>query len=89
MTVFQQVLWMFVNIRMLGKQPRLPLPRESLIQYAVALELQYSRICMKVGTTRRREAAAIAWQIVGLLGLTEAAEPLPRRLLVLLERQSR
>jgi hypothetical protein len=89
MTVFQQVLWMFVNIRVLGKQPRLPLPRESLIQYAVALERQYSRICMRVGTARRREAAAIAWQIVGLLGLTEAAEPLPRRLLVLLERQSR
>jgi hypothetical protein len=89
MTVFQQVLWMFVNIRVLGKQPRLPLPRESLIQYAVALELQYSRICMRVGTARRREAAAIAWRIVGLLGLTEAAEPLPRRLLVLLERQSR
>jgi hypothetical protein len=89
MTVFQQVLWMLVNIRVLGKQPRLPLPRESLIQYAVALELQYSRICMRVGTVRRREAAAIAWRIVGLLGLTEAAEPLPRRLLVLLERQSR
>ena len=89
MTVFQQVLWMFVNIRLLGKQPRLPLPQESLIQYAVALELQYSRICMIVGTARRREAVAIAWRIVGLLGLTEAAEPLPRRLLVLLERQSR
>ena len=89
MTAFQQVLWMFVNIRVLGKQPRLPLPRESLIQYAVALELQYSRICMRVGTPRRREAAAIAWRIVGLLGLIEAAEPLPRRLLVLLERQSR
>ena len=89
MTVFQQVLWMFVNIRLLGKQPRLPLLRESMIQYAVALELQYSRISMRVGTARRREAAAIAWQIVCLLGLTEAAEPLPRRLLVLLERQSR
>jgi len=89
MTVFQQVLWMFVNIRVLGKQPRLPLPRENLIQYAVALELRYSRICMRVGPARRREAAAIAWRIVGLLGLTEAAEPLPRRLLVLLERQSR
>jgi hypothetical protein len=89
MTVFQQVLWMFVNIRVLGKQPRSPLPRESLIQYAVALELQYSRICMSVGTARRREAADIAWRIVRLLGLTQAAEPLPHRLLILLERQSR
>jgi hypothetical protein len=89
MTVFQQVLWMFVNIRVLGKQPRLPLHQESLIQYAVALELQYSRMCMRAGTARRREAADIAWRIVGLLGLIEAAEPLPRRLLILLERQSR
>jgi hypothetical protein len=89
MTVFQQVLWMFVNIRVLGKHPRLPLPRESLIQYAVALQLQYSCICTQLGTARCREAAAIAWRIVGLLGLTEAAEPLPPRLLVLLERQSR
>jgi hypothetical protein len=89
MTLFQQVLWMHVNIRVLGKQPRLPLPREGLIEYALALELQYCRICMRVGTARRRQAAAIAWRIVGLLGLTEAAEPLPRRLLVLLERQSR
>ena len=38
------------------------------------LELQYSRICMRVGTARRREAAAIAWRIVRLLGLIEAAE---------------
>jgi hypothetical protein len=88
MTVFQQVLWMLLNIRVLGKQPRLPLPRESLIQYAVALELQYSRICMRVGTARRHEAAAIAWRIVRLLGLIEAAEPLPPRLLVLLERRT-
>jgi hypothetical protein len=89
MTVFHQILWMLVNIRMLGKQPRLPLPTESLIQYAVALELQYSRICTRLGTARRLEAAAITCQIVGLLGLTEAAEPLPTLLLVLLERHSR
>jgi hypothetical protein len=88
-TLFQQVLWMFVNIRLLGKQPRPPLPGESLIEYAVALQLQYSRICGQLGTERRREAAAIAWRIVKLIGLTEAAEPLPARLLVLLERQSR
>ena len=27
MTVFQQVLWMFVNIRLLGREPRLPQDR--------------------------------------------------------------
>src|SRR3984885_12649470 len=89
MTEFHQVLWMFVNIRVLWKQPRMPLPRESLIQYAVALELQYRRICMRVGAAHRRDAAAIAWRVVGRPALTEAAEPLPRRLPVLLERQSR
>jgi hypothetical protein len=46
-------------------------------------------MCMRAGTARRREAADIAWRIVGLLGLIEAAEPLPRRLLILVERQSR
>jgi hypothetical protein len=86
MTVFQQVLWMFVNIRVLGKEPRLPLSRENLVQYAIALELQYCRISMRVGGARRLEAVAIAGRIVGLLGLTEAAEPLPSLLLILLER---
>jgi hypothetical protein len=86
MIVFQQVLWMFVNIRMLGKEPRLALSHESLAQYAIALKLQYCRISMRLGTARRLEAVAIARRIVGLLGLTEAAEPLPPPLLNLLER---
>ena len=85
MTVFEQVLWMLVNIRLLGRQPRFPLPGESLIHYAAALEIQYSRVCMHLRQARRREAAAIAWRIVGLLGLTEGAEPIPPRLLVLPE----
>lgn len=88
MTVFQQVLWMFVNLRVLGEQPTFPLSQESLIQYAVALELQYSRLCSRLSTDHRRDAIAIASQIIGLLGLTEAAEPLPPRLLVLLDHHS-
>ena len=44
MTVYQQVLWMLVNIRLLGRQPRLPLSGESLTHYAAALEIQYSRV---------------------------------------------
>jgi hypothetical protein len=61
MTVFQQVLWMFVNIRVLGKQPRLPLPRESLIQYAVAgtavqPHLHESWNCTPPGSRRYRLA---------------------------------
>lgn len=86
MTVYQQVLWMFVNIRLLGRQPRSPLSRDSLTHYAAALEIQYSRICEHLGTARRHEATAIAWKIIGLLGLIQAAEPLPPLLLVLLER---
>jgi hypothetical protein len=89
MTMFQQVLWMLVNIRLLGRQPKLPLSGESLIHYAAALEIQYSRICTHLGIARRREATAIAWRIIGLLGLTEAAEPLPPQLLGLLQRHDR
>ena len=89
MTVFQQVLWMHVNLRVLGKQPRSPLSGESLIQYAAVLEIQYSRICVHLGLKRRRDASAIASQIINLLGLTEAAEPLPSRLLTMLDQQSR
>ena len=86
MTVFQQVLWMFVNIRLLGKEPRLPRSQETLIHYAAALEVQHCQISARLGVTRRRQAVATARRIIGLLGLTEAAEPLPPLLLVLLER---
>src|ERR1017187_2542143 len=61
MTVFQQVLWMLANIRVLGKQPGLPAQGDDLIRYAVVLELQYSRICTQLGIARRRQMAAIAW----------------------------
>lgn len=89
MTVYQQVLWMLLNLRLLGQQPRFQLSRENLIQYAARLENQYSRVCTHLMPGRRCEAAAIACRIVGLLGLTEAAEPLPPRLLVLLARHRR
>jgi hypothetical protein len=89
MNLFQQILWMILKIRLLGRPPRLPQSRESLIHYAAALELQYSRICEHLGTLRRREVVDIAGRIVGLLGLTQAAEPLPPRLLGLLARHDR
>lgn len=89
MTTFQQVLSMIVNIRLLGRQPRLPSSGESLIHYAAALEIQYSRICTHLGTARRREVATIASGIIALLGLTQAAEPLPPKLLGLLARHDR
>jgi len=73
MTVFEQVLWMFVNIRILGKQPRPPAYGDDLIRYAAALEVQYSPICKQSGIARRRQTAIIAWHLIELLGLTEAA----------------
>ena len=48
-------------------------------------EFTVSRICTQPGIARRRQTATTAWQLIGLLGLTEAAEPLPPRLLVLRE----
>jgi hypothetical protein len=89
MTVFQHVLWMLINIRLLGRPPKLPASRESLIHYAAVLEIQYSRICVDQGTTRRRETVTVAVGIIGLLGLTQAAEPLPPQLLSLLDRHER
>ena len=89
MTVFEQILWFLIQIRLLGRPPKLPIPRESLIHYAAVLEIQYSRICVQLGTARRREVVAIAGGIIALLGLTQAAEPLPPKLLSLLDRNQR
>jgi hypothetical protein len=89
MSLFQQILWMIVRIRLLDGQPRLPLSGESLIHYAAALQVQHSRICTHLGAARRHEAVDIAGRIVGLLGLTQAAEPLPPQLLGLLARHDR
>jgi len=89
LTVFEQILWFLIQIRLLGRPPKLPIPRESLIHYAAVLEIQYSRICVQLGTARRREVVAIAGGIIALLGLTQAAEPLPPKLLSLLDRNQR
>jgi len=62
---------------------------DDLIRYAAALEVQYSRICTQPGIASRRQTATTAWQLIGLLGLTEAAEPLPPRLLILFDRHRR
>jgi hypothetical protein len=70
MTVFERVLWMFVNIRVLGKQPRLPADGDDLIRYAAALEVQYGRICSQFGIANRSQKAT-SWQLIGLLGLTQ------------------
>ena len=83
MTVFQQVLWLFVNIRMLGGEPEAPLQFETLIDYTVALRVQYWAICRQSGFKKCCEAEALSRRIIQLLGLVDAARPLPPRLLTL------
>ena len=86
MTVFQQVLWLFVNIRMLGGEPEAPPQFETLTDYAVALRIQYWAICRKSGFRKCCEAENLSRGIIQLLGLVDAARPLPPRLLTLAAR---
>jgi hypothetical protein len=83
MRVLQQVLWLFVNIRMLGGEPEAPLHIETLIDYTVALRVQYWAICRQSGFKKGCEAEALSRRIIQLLGLVDAARPLPARLLTL------
>ncbi|MDP9050325.1 MAG: hypothetical protein M3O31_06300 [Acidobacteriota bacterium] len=83
MTVFQQVLWLFINIRMLGGEPEAPLQFETLTDYTVALRVQYWAISRQSGFKECCEAEALSRRIIQLLGLVDAARPLPPRLLTL------
>jgi hypothetical protein len=83
MTVFQQVLWLFVSIRMLGGEPEAPLQFETLTDYTVALRVQHWTICRQSGFKKCCEAEALSRGIIQLLGLVDAARPLPPRLLTL------
>ncbi len=86
MIVFQQVLWMFLNIRLLGEEPRPPTGDEPLSHYAASLQLQYSRLCAVLEPRHRQEAVEAAHKLIAWLGLIEATEPLPSGLLSLLQR---
>ncbi len=86
MNMLHQVFWLMVNLRILGHDPALPSEHESLIEYIVTLQLQYSRACSNMGSYRRSDATAIAEKVIQLLGPIHAAAPLPHRLLVLLHR---
>ena len=83
MTLFDQILWLFVNIRMLAGEPRAPLRFDNLTDYTVALRVQYWDLCRSRGSQRYREAEALSRAIIELLGPVEAARPLPPRLLAL------
>jgi hypothetical protein len=83
MTVLQQVLWLFVNIRMFGGEPEAPLQFETLTDYTVALRVQYWAICRQSGFKKCCESEALSRGIIQLVGLVDAARPLPPRLLTL------
>jgi hypothetical protein len=68
---------------MLGGEPEAPLQFETLIDYTVALRVQYWAICRQSGFKKCCEAEALSRRIIQLLGLIDAAQPLPPRLLTL------
>ncbi|MGB8478580.1 MAG: hypothetical protein WCE63_07035 [Acidobacteriaceae bacterium] len=85
--VFDHILWMFVCLRLLGAEPSFPRPGDSLVQYVAALEIEYCRIRLVAGPAACCEAGELARHLIRILGLPQAAEPLPSALLPLLFRR--
>ena len=86
--VFEHILWMFVCLRLLGSEPPSPSPGMTVFAYAAELEFQYCQICDSVGVAARREARELTRDLIGILALPQAAEPLPPTLLPLLCRDA-
>lgn len=84
--VFQHILWMYVCLRLLGSEPAVPLPGVTLFEYAATLEIQYCELRISAGASASREAREHAHDLIRMLGLPQAAEPLPPSLLPLLLR---
>ena len=86
--VFGHMLWLFVCLRLLGCEPAAPSPGMTLFAYAAELELQYCRLRSSAGATASSEARELTRDLIGILGLPQAAEPLPPSLLPLLCRDA-
>ena len=84
--VFEHILWMFVWLRLLGSEPVNPSPGMTVFAYAAELEFQYCRLCVSVDSAASRQARELTRDLIGILGLPQAAEPLPPSLLPLLFR---
>jgi hypothetical protein len=84
--VFQHILWMYVCLRLLGSEPAFPLPGVTLFEYAATLEIQYCELRISAGAAARREARELTHNLIHVLGLPQAAEPLPPSLLPVLLR---
>lgn len=86
--VLKHILWMFVCLRLLGSEPAAPSPGLTLFAYAVELELQYCRVHVSVDVATSLQARELTRDLIGILGLPQAAERLPPRLLPLLFRDA-
>ena len=86
--VFQHILWMYVCLRLLGSEPALPPPGVTLFEYAASLEIQYCQLRISAGAAASREARELTDNLIHMLGLPQAAEPLPPSLLPLLLRHA-
>jgi len=82
--VFEHTLWIFICLRLLGVEPAVPKPGDSLVQYAAALEIEYCRLRITAGASACLEAGELARLLIRMLGLPQAATPLPPALLPLL-----
>ncbi len=86
--VFDHIIWMLICLRLLGVEPAVPKPGDSLIQYAAALEIEYCQLRITAGPVACREAGELARLLIRMLGLPQAAAPLPPTLLPLLLQSS-
>ena len=86
--LLEHILWMFVCLRLLGSEPASPSPGMTLFAYAAELEIQYCRLRSSTGAASSLQARELTRKVIGILGLPEAAEPLPPSLLPLLLRDA-
>ncbi len=84
MLIFQHVLRMIVLLRLLDVEPIDTRSSRTLLHYAARLELQYCQICLQYDQEKILEARALTTQLIDLVGLVSAAQPLPYGLATLL-----
>lgn len=84
--IFQHILWMYVCLRLLGSEPVAPSPGVTLLEYAATLEIQYCRLRISTGAAASLSARELTHNLIHMLGLPQAAEPLPSSLMPLLLR---
>jgi hypothetical protein len=84
--VQKHVLSMVVSMRLLGRELPPPTRGDTLFSYAAKLEVQYCQARLAAGPMASQQARELSRALVRLLGLPQAAGPLPPALLALLVR---